>query len=87
MSPAAECSQSLTCSTPPLPQEGTFNPPTEADNHPFDPLFNVQWPVPEGVQPIMSPKDTAAPPLTVRRPHLVGLAPRRRVLVIGGSDK
>ena len=68
-------------------QEGTFNPPAEADMHPFDPLFNVKWPVPEGVEPIMSAKDIAAPTLATRRPHLVGLEPRRRVLVVGASGQ
>ena len=30
--------------------------PPQADTHPFDPLVNVQWPVPEGVVPVMSAK-------------------------------
>ena len=68
-------------------QEGTFNPPNEADTHPFDPLFQVQWPVPEGISPVMSPKDTAAPFLAVRRPHLSTAEPRGRILVIGGSGQ
>ena len=68
-------------------QEGTFNPENEADCHPLDPLFNVQWPVPKGVTPVMSPKDTAAPFLNVRRPHLVGKAQRGRILIIGGSGQ
>ena len=68
-------------------QEGTFNPANEADTHPFDPLFNVQWPVPAGVTPVMSPKDTAAPQLSVRRPHLVTRSPRGRVLIIGASGQ
>jgi len=68
-------------------QEGCFNPPNEADNHPFDKLFNVAWPVPEGVTPVMSAKDVAAPPLYVRRPHLATLEPRGRILVIGASGQ
>jgi len=68
-------------------QEGTFKPENEADTHPFDELFKVVWPVPEGVTPIMSPKDCAAPPLSVRRPHLAGSAPRGRILVIGASGQ
>jgi len=68
-------------------QEGTFNPVNEADTHPFDPLFNVAWPVPKGVEPIMSAKDTIAPPLSVRRPHLATATPRGRVLIIGGSGQ
>jgi len=68
-------------------QEGTMNPVNEADTHPFDPLFGVVWPVPEGVQPVMSAKDTIAPPLSVRRPHLATETPRGRVLVIGGSGQ
>ena len=68
-------------------QEGCFDPSKEADTHPHDPLFGVAWPVPEGVAPLMSAKDTAAPPLAVRRPHLTGRAPRGRVLVIGASGQ
>mmetsp|Transcript_53545 Transcript_53545/g.88906 ORF Transcript_53545/g.88906 Transcript_53545/m.88906 type:complete len:497 (+) Transcript_53545:23-1513(+) len=68
-------------------QEGCFNPANEADTHPFDPLFNVAWPVPEGVTPVMSPKDTAAPPLSVRRPHLCTRTPRGRILIIGASGQ
>ena len=68
-------------------QEGCFNPVNEADTHPRDPMFDVQWPVPEGVVPVMSPKDTSAPTLAVRRPHLVGTPPRGRVLVIGASGQ
>ena len=68
-------------------QEGTFDPANEADTNPFDPLFNVVWPVPPGVTPVMSPKDEAAPPLSVYRPALCGLAPRGRVLVVGGSGQ
>ena len=68
-------------------QEGTFNPPMEADTHPFDPLFQVKWPVPPGVTPVMSPKDTAAPILSVRRPHLATRLPRGRILVIGASGQ
>jgi len=68
-------------------QEGTFNPVNEADNHPFDPLFDVQWPVPPGVTPVMSPKDTAAPTLAVRRPHLTTATKRGRILVIGASGQ
>jgi len=68
-------------------QEGCFNPAKEADTHPFDPLVNVQWPVPEGVVPVMSAKDEAAPFLSVRRPKLCGYAPRGRVLVIGGTGQ
>lgn len=68
-------------------QEGTFNPENEADTHPFDPLFNVQWPVPKGVTPVMSPKDTAAPILSVRRPALATATPRGRILVVGASGQ
>jgi len=68
-------------------QEGTMNPANEADTHPFDPLFNVKWPVPEGVIPLMSAKDTIAPTLAVRRPHLATATPRGRVLIIGGSGQ
>ncbi len=68
-------------------QEGCYNPANEADTHPFDPLFRVAWPVPKGVVPNMSPKDEAAPHLSVRRPHLATLEPRGRVLVIGGSGQ
>ena len=68
-------------------QEGTFNPENEADVHPFDPLINVQWPVPAGVEPVMSAKDTSAPILSVRRPHLATRTPRGRVLVIGASGQ
>ena len=68
-------------------QEGTMNPANEADTHPFDPLFNVKWPVPEGVMPLMSAKDTIAPTLAVRRPHLATATPRGRVLIIGGSGQ
>ena len=68
-------------------QEGCFNPTKEADTHPFDPLFQVAWPVPEGVTPVMSPKDTCAPPLSVRRPHLTSLDARGRILVIGASGQ
>ena len=32
---------------------------------PRDPMFDVQWPVPEGVVPVMSAKDTSAPTLAV----------------------
>lgn len=68
-------------------QEGTFNPANEADTHPLDPLFDVQWPVPEGVTPIMSAKDTAAPILSVRRPALATMKPRGRILVVGASGQ
>ena len=68
-------------------QEGCFNPVNEKDNHPLDPMFNVQWPVPKGVVPEMSAKDTAAPTLAVRRPHLTGMKPRGRVLIIGASGQ
>ena len=30
-------------------------------------MFNVQWPIPQGITPEMSGKDTAAPYLNVRR--------------------
>ena len=68
-------------------QQGCFNPANEKDNHPLDPLFDVQWPVPLGVVPEMSGKDTAAPTLAGRRPHLTGMAPRGRVLIIGASGQ
>jgi dTDP-4-dehydrorhamnose reductase len=68
-------------------QEGTFNPANEADTHPLDPLFGVKWPIPQGVTPVMSAKDVAAPSLCVRRPHLSNLEPRGRVLIIGGSGQ
>ena len=68
-------------------QEGTFNPANEADTHPFDPLFAVHWPVPPGVEPVMSAKDTIAPPLSVRRPELATASPRGRILIIGGSGQ
>jgi len=68
-------------------QQGTFNPVNEADTHPFDPLVAVKWPVPPGVEPVMSAKDTIAPPLSVRRPHLATYQSRGRILVIGGSGQ
>ena len=68
-------------------QEGSFSPDKEADTHPFDPLFNVQWPVPEGVTPVMSPKDCAAPILSVRWPMLASATPRGRILVVGASGQ
>eukprot|EP00908_Phaeocystis_cordata_P025673 Transcript_814.p1 GENE.Transcript_814~~Transcript_814.p1 ORF type:complete len:498 (-),score=230.30 Transcript_814:558-2051(-) len=68
-------------------QQGCFNPVNEKDNHPRDPLFDVAWPVPSGVVPVMSPKDTSAPTLAVRRPHLVGMKPRGRILIIGASGQ
>ena len=69
------------------PPQGCFNPVNEKDNHPLDPMFNVQWPVPQGVEPEMSGKDTAAPTLAVRRPHLTGMKPRGRILIIGASGQ
>ena len=68
-------------------QEGTFNPENEADTHPHDDFVAVKWPIPSGVTPVMSAKDTIAPPLNVRRPHLVGIEPRGRILIIGASGQ
>jgi dTDP-4-dehydrorhamnose reductase/dTDP-4-dehydrorhamnose 3,5-epimerase len=68
-------------------QQGCFNPANEKDNHPLDPMFNVQWPVPQGIVPEMSGKDIAAPTLNVRRPHLTGMKPRGRILIIGASGQ
>ena len=50
-------------------------------------MFNVQWPVPQGIVPEMSGKDIAAPTLNVRRPHLTGMKPRGRILIIGASGQ
>ena len=50
-------------------------------------MFNVQWPVPQGIVPEMSGKDIAAPTLNVRRPHLSGMKPRGRILIIGASGQ
>ncbi|KAL1527264.1 hypothetical protein AB1Y20_015939 [Prymnesium parvum] len=68
-------------------QEGTFNPPGEMDTSPFDSFVSVKWPIPPGVQPTLSAKDTVAPHLSVRRPHLCNATPRGRILIIGASGQ
>ncbi len=49
----------------------------------FDPHLDVHWPVPDGVQPIISQKDHIAPNLPL--PPLEVL--RKRILVIGASGQ
>jgi dTDP-4-dehydrorhamnose 3,5-epimerase len=55
------------CSTP-------YAPGREHGIHPLDPTVGIAWPTDEGVAPVLSEKDAAAPPLEeVRR---AGLLPR-----------
>lgn len=70
-------------------QEGTFDPEHEQDVHPFDPFVDVRWPIPDGVTPIVSDKDRAAPLLRTRLVGAVAEADYRptRVLVVGASGQ
>jgi dTDP-4-dehydrorhamnose 3,5-epimerase len=55
------------CSTP-------YAPGREHGIHPLDPTVGIAWPTDEGVAPVLSEKDAAAPPLEEAR--RAGLLPR-----------
>jgi dTDP-4-dehydrorhamnose 3,5-epimerase len=44
------------CSTP-------YAPGREHGVHPLDPAIGIAWPLEDGVEPVLSDKDAAAPPL------------------------
>jgi dTDP-4-dehydrorhamnose reductase/dTDP-4-dehydrorhamnose 3,5-epimerase len=68
-------------------QEGVFDPSTEMDVAWNDPLLNIRWSIPHGVEPIISAKDLRAPQLASRRSDLAHMPPRKRVLVLGASGQ